>query len=487
MRKRIYIIGAGFSSISASCYLAQQGYDVTLFEKNEHLGGRARQLVRDGFTFDMGPTWYWMPDVFERFFSDFGKKASDYYGLSKLNPAYSVYFDSESRIEIPDNPEDIERVFEAEEPGSGLKLRKFLKQAEDHYRIAIGSLVYQPGESIMELVTMDTITRLGRFVGNVRRDIRSAFTSQKLISILEFPVLFLGAKPQDTPSFYNFMNHADFGLGTWYPQGGMASVVAGMEQLSRELGVQYVTNADVSEIVCEGKSTRGIVVNGKFEPCDIVLSGADYHHTESLLPEALRGFSEKFWQKRTFAPSALLFYVGFDKKIQNVDHHTLFFDTDFDAHAVTIYDKPSWPENPLFYASFPSVTEPECAPEGCEAAVFLIPLAPDLEDDEATRELFFDRILLRLETLTRQPLKDNVLFKQSYCVSDFKKDYNSYKGNAYGLANTLMQTAILRPPLKSKKVNNLYFAGQLTIPGPGVPPALISGKLSAELIRKYDR
>jgi len=471
--------------MAAACYLAKDGYDVTVFEKNAEVGGRARQLVKDGFTFDMGPTWYWMPDVFERFFSDFGKSAADYYQLTKLNPAYSVYFEDQTRVSIPDNTSGIEAVFENEEPGSGKKLQEFLKQAKEHYDIAIGNLVYKPGESILELVTKDTVTRLGQFIGNVRRDIRSSFTSPKLVSILEFPVLFLGAKPQDTPSFYNFMNHADFGLGTWYAKGGMASVVSGIEQLSLELGVKYVANADVSEIVCDGNITTGIVANGKSEACDIVLSGADYAHTESLLPKEQRGFSPEYWEKRTFAPSALLFYVGFDKKLKNVDHHTLFFDTDFDKHAFSIYDDTSWPENPLFYASFPSVSDPDCAPNGCEAAIFLIPIAPDLPDDQDIRDQYFRRILSRLEKLTKQSLGNHIILKESYCVSDFKKDYNSYKGNAYGMANTLLQTAFLRPPLRSKKVKNLFFSGQLTVPGPGVPPALISGKLSSGLIKKY--
>lgn len=485
MKKQVSIIGAGFSSIAAACYLARDGYKVTVYEKNDHIGGRARQLVRDGFTFDMGPTWYWMPDVFERFFADFGKKPSDYYSLSKLNPAYSVYFSTDDRVSIPDSLEQIEAVFEREAAGSATKLRRFMAKAKRHYDIAIGGLVYRPGESALELVTRDTVLRLGSFIRTVRSDVRRQFKSPRLVSILEFPVLFLGAKPQNTPAFYSFMNHADFGLGTWYPNGGMAAVVSGMEQLSRELGVHYVTGANVSEITHQENKVTGILVNGEHIPSDMVLSGADYCHTESLLPENLRAFSQTYWQKKTFAPSALLFYVGFDKKIKNVDHHTLFFDADFDQHAYNIYDQPAWPEHPLFYASFPSITEPGCAPENCEAAIFLIPIASDLSDETTVRDKYFDDLLLRLEKLTRQSLKPHVMFKQSYCVSDFKSDYNSFKGNAYGLANTLFQTAFLRPPLRSKKARNLFFTGQLTVPGPGVPPALISGKLAADLIKKH--
>lgn len=484
MARRIHIIGAGFSSMSAACYLAKEGYEVTVLEQNEKVGGRARQFEQDGFVFDMGPTWYWMPDVFERFFSDFGKRPSDYYQLTKLDPAYTVYFGCNDRIDIPDNPRSIAEVFQREEPGSERQVKAFLDKAKEHYEIAVGEMVYKPGESILELITWRTATRLRSFLCTIRDEVRATVKSDRLRSILEFPVLFLGAKPQTTPAFYSFMNHADFGLGTWYPKGGMYSVVEAIKNLSIELGVTYKTGVKVTAIECSGKKVTGIEVDGTLEPCDMLLSGADYHHTETLLPEWARGFSERYWDKKTFAPSALLFYVGFDKKIENVEHHTLCFDVDFDTHAQTIYDSPSWPSNPLFYASFPSITEPSCAPKGCESAIFLIPLAPDLEDDDATRERYFELVISRLESLTNQVLSQHVLFKKSYCVSDFKKDYNAFKGNAYGLANILSQTAFMRPPIRSKKLSNLFFTGQLTVPGPGVPPALISGKLAAQLIKK---
>jgi len=484
MKKQIKIIGSGFSSLAAASYLARQGHEVTVFEKNATIGGRARQLKRDGFTFDIGPTWYWMPDVFERFFADFGKKPSDYYELIKLAPAYQVYFGIKDFVTIADNLPQIIETFEAIEKGSGNKLASFMKEAQSNYDIAIKDLVYRPGVSPLELVTLETAQKVNQFFGNISKDIRKRFTNTKLIQILEFPVLFLGAKPSDTPSFYSFMNFADFGLGTWHPKNGMYSVILAMEKLALELGVTIHTNSNIEKIIVENGTAKAIVVNGETIYGDIILSGADYHHSESLLDEKYRAYSEKYWGKRTFAPSSLLFYVGFDKKIENVEHHSLFFDVDFDVHAEAIYDNPKWPEEPLFYASFPSKTDENAAPEGKEAGIFLIPLAPGLEDTPALREQYFDKIITRFENLTQQSVKKNVIFKESFCVNDFIKDYNSYKGNAYGLANTLLQTAFLRPKLKSNKVKNLYFTGQLTVPGPGVPPSLISGKLVAELIEK---
>lgn len=487
MRKTIQIIGSGFSSLAAACYLAQQGNKVTVYEKNSTIGGRARQFKEDGFTFDMGPSWYWMPDVFERFFQDFNKKPSDYYELIKLNPAYRVYFGMDDFISIYDNLEEIKYTFETIEKGSGQKLQSFIDQAKSNYDIAIKDLVYRPGVSPLELITKETALKLNQFFKNVSTDIRKNFKNERLIQILEFPVLFLGAKPTKTPSFYNFMNYADFGLGTWHPKTGMFDVIRGIEKLALELGVTIKTNSPIDKIIVENKIAKGIVINGEILKADIVLSGADYHHSEILLEKEHRMYSEKYWESRVFAPSSLLFFVGFNKKIENISHHALFFDVDFNQHAADIYDNPKWPDAPLFYANFPSKTDVTAAPNGMESGFFLIPLAPGIEDNEALREEYFEKIITRFEELTQQKIKNNIIFKRSFCKNDFVSDYNAYKGNAYGMANTLLQTAFLRPKLKSKKVKNLYFTGQLTVPGPGVPPALISGKLAAELIQKSFR
>ena len=483
MKKKIVIIGSGFSSLSAASYLAKKDFDVHVYEKNETLGGRARQLKKQGFTFDMGPSWYWMPDVFESFYNDFGKSTNDFYKLNRLDPGYQVVFGENEIIPIGDSLEKIYEVFEKEEAGSSQKLEKFIASAKDNYEIAIKDLVYRPGLSPLELVTTATIKKVKYFLSNIKRDVYKEFKSPKLRQILQFPVLFLGAKPSNTPSFYNFMNFADFGLGTWHPENGMYSIVQGMVSLAESLGVTFHTQSPVEKITVDasGKAT-GIKINGEQINADIVLSGADYHHSETLLDPKYRVYSEAYWDKKVFAPSSLLFYIGLDKKVENLAHHTLFFDVDFDEHARVIYDHPEWPKNPLFYANFPSVSDPKMAPEGKEACFLLIPIAPGIEDTPELREKYLNIVIERLEKLTNQPIKKEMLFCESFCVKDFVKEYNSYKGNAYGLANTLLQTAFLRPKLKSKKVKNLFFTGQLTVPGPGVPPALISGKLVSELI-----
>ena len=485
MKKNIAIIGSGFSSLSAACYLAKAGHNVTIYEKNDALGGRARQFKAAGFTFDMGPSWYWMPDVFDKFFNDFGKKVSDYFTLTKLSPAYRVYFGKDDFIDIEDTPEKICKKFESIEKGSGEKLKKYLKIAKENYEIGVTDMLYKmPGNSPLELVSKKTIKRVRFFLSNIRKDVRRDFKNPKLRSILEFPVLFLGAKASNTPAFYNFMNYADFGIGTFQPPNGFHDLVNAMVDLGKSLGVKYKVNHELSKINVRNRKVDNIVINGKSTDCDLILSGADYHHTESLLPIKSRQYNNRYWKSRVFAPSSLLFYVGFNKKLKNVQHHNLIFDTDFNKHAEEIYDSPKWPTDPLFYANFTSKTNSKTAPEGSENAFFLIPIAIDLIDNEETRDKYFEKIIKKMELYTGQELIDSITYKRSFCVNDFKDQYNSYGGNAYGLANTLFQTAFLRPNIKSKLVQNLYFCGQLTVPGPGVPPAVVSGELVANLINK---
>jgi phytoene desaturase len=488
--KKIAVIGSGFAGLSAASHLAREGYAVTVFEKNASAGGRARKFEAKGFTFDMGPSWYWMPDVFERYFAAFGKKPSDYYTLERLSPSYRIYYSKDDVLDIPASIEGLCNMFDQLEPGSSKNLLRFLEEGKYKYNIGINELVYKPGLSLLELA--DTKLMTGVFKLHVFQSIstyiRKYFKEKKLIQLLEFPVLFLGATPQNTPALYSLMNYADMALGTWYPQGGMHKIIEGMVQLATELGVTFEFNSSVKKLELNAVKAKGIIVNDTFRPFDYIVAGADYHHVEQqLIPEGYRTYSEDYWQKRTLAPSSLIFYVGLNKKIEGVLHHTLFFDQDFVKHAEEIYEKPQWPTQPQFYISCPSKTDPTVAPPGHENIFFLIPVAPGLKDDEQTRERYFNKVVDRFEQMTGQSIRENIVFKRSYAHNDFISDYNAFKGNAYGLANTLMQTANLKPSIVNKKVNNLFYTGQLTVPGPGVPPSLISGQVVAGELVKRDR
>jgi phytoene desaturase len=488
--KTIAVIGSGFSGLSAACHLAKAGYSVTVFEKNSTPGGRARKFEAQGFTFDMGPSWYWMPDVFEKFFAAFGKKPSDYYTLERLDPSYRIYYSDQDQLDVPSGIPALCAMFDRIEPGSSHSLMQFLEEGKYKYDIGINELVYKPGLSLMEF--MDTKLMTGVFRLHVFQSIsdyiRKYFKEKKLIQLLEFPVLFLGATPRKTPALYSLMNYADMALGTWYPQGGMHRVIDGMVQLAGELGVRFEFSSTVNQIELNAIKAKGITVNNTFRPFDYIVAGADYHHVEqTLLPESFRRYTENYWQDRVMAPSSLIFYLGINKKVDGILHHTLFFDQDFVKHAEEIYDQPQWPSSPQFYISCPSRTDSTVAPPGHENMFILIPVAPGLDDRDDTREHYFNIVIDRFEKLTGQRIRDHIVFKRSYAHNDFIADYNAFKGNAYGLANTLMQTANLKPSIVNKKINNLFYTGQLTVPGPGVPPSLISGQVVASQLIKRDR
>jgi len=481
------VIGSGFAGLSAASHLAKRGFSVTLLEKNSTLGGRARQYKKDGFVFDMGPSWYWMPDVFERYFGEFGKQVSDYYTLQRLDPGYRVVFGQDDVVDIPANLDKLYALFESIEAGSGEKLREFLAEAAIKYQVGINDLVYKPGRSLTEYADIRVLKGLMQMhvLRSIRSHVKKYVTHPKLQQILEFPILFLGGTPENTPALYSLMNYADMVLGTWYPQGGMYSVVKGMVALAKELGVEIITDAEATGFEYSGNTIIGVRTSLKTYHADVVVAGADYHHVEqNLLPEKFRSYSKSYWDSRKLAPSSLIFFLGLDCELNNMLHHTLFFDKSFDEHAKDIYDQPQWPKQPLFYTSLPSKTDPNAAPKGSENLYILIPVAPDLTDEESTREKYYHMVMDRLEKLIGQDVRSHVVVKRSYAHRDFIADYHSFKGNAYGLANTLSQTAILKPSLKSKRLSNLYYTGQLTVPGPGVPPSLISGEVVAKEIAK---
>jgi phytoene desaturase len=482
----VIIIGAGFAGLAAAALLAKDGCDVTVIEKNEMAGGRARTWQKDGFLFDMGPSWYWMPDVFENYYNLFGKTASDFYSLKRLNPSYRIYFGKNDSIDVPATLDDLYALFEKLEPGSSGNLKHFLDQARYKYDVGMNEYVFKPSHSVMEYFD----PRLAvsgiklQLLGNMRRHVHQLFKNERLRKLLEFPVLFLGATPQNTPALYSLMNYADLVLGTWYPMGGMHKIVTAMQHIAESNGVKFIFDTEVTRIEVKNDVAECVITNkGNFKS-DFVVGNADYQHIDQhLFDQPYRNYSKKYWDERTMAPSCLLFYIGLDKKLDNILHHNLFFDENFDQHAEEIYTNPQWPTKPLFYACCPSVTDPGVAPEGCENLFFLVPLAPDLKDSESKREEYFNLLLNRFKNLTGNDISSNILFKRSYAMNDFAEDYHAFKGNAYGLANTLKQTAFLKPKMKSK-VTNFLYTGQLTVPGPGVPPAIISGQVVAKEIKK---
>jgi len=481
------VIGAGFSGLSAAAYLSAAGNEVHVYEKNATAGGRARQLkTENGYVFDMGPSWYWMPGVYERFFNDFGYSASGFYDLKLLDPSFDVVF-HDQKISVPADFNSLCNLFESIEPGSSARLKKFMAEAQYKYEAGMEKFVYMPGLSLNEYASADVIksaVRLKMF-SSFGKHVRKFFSHPKLIALMEIPVLFLGAMPQDTPALYSLMNYAGLKLGTWYPEGGFGKVVESIVKIAMLNGTTFHYNSPVEKIIIKDDLASGILVNGRKILFDAIIASADYAYVENeLLPAQKKNYSAAYWNRKIFAPSCLIYYIGIRKKIRSIQHHTLFFDEDFMQHSKEIYGDQRWPEKPLFYVCCPSQTDVNVAPAGHENLFLLMPVAPGLEDNDIIREKYFKIMMSRVEKELGEQLIPYIDYKKSYCINDFIGDYHSYKGNAYGLANTLMQTAILKPKIKNKQVNNLFYAGQLTVPGPGVPPCLISGKIAAQQLLK---
>jgi phytoene desaturase len=479
------VIGAGFSGMSTAAYLAQKGYRVSVLEKHDGPGGRGRQWKSHGFTFDMGPSWYWMPDVFETFFGHFGKKPSDYYTLERLDPSYSIFYE-DGPMTIPASMDEMEALFERVEPGSAVRLRKFLQDAAYKYEVGINDLVRKPSRSVFEFADSRVLKGILQLdlLSNIRSSIKKVVKNPQLQQLLEFPVLFLGATPSNTPALYSLMNYADMALGTWYPQGGMYAVVEAFHQLAVEQGATFHFGKEVTSFGYRQGAIHQVICGDEVLECDLVVASADYAHVDQkILSPAYRKYSPSYWAKRKMAPSSFLYYIGLDAPIPGIEHHSLFFDAPFDVHADAIYTDPRWPEKPLFYLSAASKTDAHAAPEGGEALVILIPTAPGLEDTDEVLERYFHLVAERIKAHVGFDIREHIVVKRTYAYRDFVKDYHAHLGNAYGLANTLDQTAIFKPSLKGK-LNNLYFAGQLTVPGPGVPPCIISGEVVALEIQK---
>ncbi len=486
MQKKAIVIGAGFSGLSAAAYLAKSGFKVEVLEKHQQAGGRARTLTDSGFTFDMGPSWYWLPDVFDDFFADFDLKTSDFYELIRLDPSYRVYFENHF-TDLPADFKSLQGVFESIEPGAGHQIKRFLDDAAIKYEIGMKDFVYKPSVSIREFIDPKIFKGALQLnlLSSMSKHVRKYFKDQRLLDIMEFPVLFLGADPSETPAMYSMMNYADMKLGTWYPKGGFKSVVDAMVQLAESLGVEILLNQNVESInIKNGKAYSLTTAQGEMA-ADLIIGSADYNHIDQqLLPPEYSNYNQKYWDKKVMAPSALLFYLGIDGRLDNMLHHNLMFDVPFEDHSKSIYKHINWPEKPRFYVSLTSKTDPHVAPEGDENLVALVPLAPGLQSDEKLRDYYLHMLIERIKKLSGQDISQRIKVKHSYAHEEFIRDYNSFKGNAYGLANTLRQTAVLKPSLRHKKISNLIFAGQLTVPGPGVPPSIISGKVAATYAEK---
>jgi 1-hydroxy-2-isopentenylcarotenoid 3,4-desaturase len=483
--KHVVVVGAGFGGLGAAALLKLHGYEVTVVEKNEQCGGRAGMLRDQGFSFDMGPSWYLQPDVFEHYFARFGKTPADYYKLVRLEPSYRIYFSAHDHIDISKDLDTNIALFERIEPGSGMRFKKYLAEAERKYNVSMQEFLYKEYRRVGDFFTRRMLTegRQLHVFESFEKYAKRFFRSERMQKIVEYPVVFLGANPKKTPALYSLLAHADYNLGVWYPLGGMNAVAVGLERLGRQHKVNFRYNEPVQEIMVENGNAVGVRTTKGIIRADAVLVNADYAHAEmQLLAEPHRSYPASYWKKRTIAPSGFIIYLGLNKRIKSLAHHTLFFAEDWRPHFEQIFDKPGWPDNPSYYVCAPSKTDISVAPAGCENLFILVPVASGLSDDDEIRERFTNQILEHLEQTIGEKVKPHIKVRHLFSQRDFASRYNAYLGTALGLAHTLMQSAVFRPSMRSKKVKGLYYAGQYTHPGVGVPMALIAGEVMADAI-----
>lgn len=486
-QKEVVVVGAGFAGLSGAAYLARQGFRVTLVEKNEEIGGRARIWNAGDYTFDMGPSWYLMPEVFDRFFSDIGKDRSDYYQLTKLDPSYRVFFENHKPVDISPNLEKTKRAFADLETQGDQKLESYLKQAEYKYSVAIKEFLYKEYTSVFDFLNKRMLTeglKLNVFQ-NLDKYVRKTFNSVEARQILEYAMVFLGTSPEDAPALYSLMSHVDMNLGVYFPTGGLGGVALGMLKAVQELGVEVLTNTEVTGYQMSGYGIVGVQTTNGTIPADAVLFTGDYHHGEvDLLQDNSRSISIKKWNSMVLAPSMFILYLGVKKPLTKLAHHNLYFRHDWDVHFNSIFKDPDWPQNPCFYLSCISKTETGFAPQGKENVFVLVPTAPGLYDSDEVREEYTDTLLKHIEVSTGEEISEHIELKRIFTQRDFSEDYNAWQGTALGIAHTLGQTAVFRPGIKSKKIRNLFYSGQFTHPGVGVPMVLIASKLGAARIER---
>lgn len=486
MPKKVVVIGAGFGGLSAAAYLARDGYDVTVLEKNSMPGGRAMVHKTKGFTFDLGPSWYMMPDVFDDFFAHFGKKTKDYYQLEQLRPSYRIYT-KDAMYDMNSSKDGANELFESLEPGSSVRLQKLLKKTKKEYEMVREKLLELDYSNPVDLISRQSVTMVSnpKLLQSYHKRIAQYVKNEDLQKILEFMVVFMGGSPDNIPALYTLLAHVDLGLGIWYPKGGFGAVVQGFEKLGKELGATYQYNKEVTKIESHQGNVVAVWVGKERIACDAVVANADYHFVETQLLESnYQAYSQKYWDKKTLSPSGLMIYLGVDKKVEGLLHHTMFFDSDWHKHFGQVFEQHQWSDAPLFYVGTPSKTDSTVAPKGNENIFILAPMTNGYKPTKAQQEALAKSLVQRMEQKMGTKFAKNIRVQEIRSAEYFEQTFNAYKGNAFGLAHTLTQSAFFRPRLSSKKLKNLFYAGQYTNPGTGVPMVVISGKIAARLVNE---
>jgi len=480
---KVVIIGAGIGGLATANLLAKAGYDVHIYEKGSMPGGRSGQFKKDGFTFDTGPSWYLMPDVFEHYFELLDTSTKKELDLIKLKPAYKVFFEKSETVTITSDLEKDAATFETIETGAGNALKKYVEKSDETYQLSLKHFLYSNFTSPTDFLHSDITKRAHRMLGlattSIDRYVRRFVSNQRLKQILEYPMVFLGTSPFNAPALYSLMSALDFKEGVYYPRGTMYTIVERLVKLGENLGVTYHYNSSVKRIVVSSGHATGIELEGgeKVE-ADSIISNADLHFTETkLLTLNEQTYPESYWKKQEASPSALLLYLGVKGSIPEFEHHTLLFVEDWKANFDAIYKTKTTPETASLYISKTSQSDSGTAPKGHENIFVLVPLPAGIDLNQQQTNELTSHYFSQIKTMTGVDLESRIVSKTVFGPNDFKTEYNSWQSSMLGPSHKLSQSAFFRTPNKSKKVANLYYVGSGTVPGIGVPMCLISAEL----------
>ena len=527
--QRTVVIGGGIAGLATAALLAREGHDVTVLERGARVGGRAGSLSRDGFRFDTGPSWYLMPSVFDHFFEMLGTTTAAQLDLRLLDPGYRVFSEPDADgsrgapVTVPAGRDAVRAVFEALEPGSGPAFDAYLDSAAETSEMAERYFLYNPFTRWRTLgagPVLRALPQLARLLGTSLRSFAAQrFRHPVLRQILGYPAVFLGTNPKDAPAMYHLMSALDLDDGVRYPMGGFHHLVERLAALATEAGVRIQLEAEATEIevgapapgarasrlapgldgrrggqVARAVHWRDADGTSHRAPADLVVSTADLHHTETrLLPEAARSYPESWWERRVSGPGAVLVLLGVRGALPELPHHSLFFSRDWDRNFDDIFGaSPRIPDPASSYVCKPSATDPGVAPDGHENLFVLVPVpadpgigggGPDGGGDPAV-ERAADAAIDQIATWAGIPdLRDRIVVRETIGPRDFVDAYHSWSGGMLGPAHVLRQSAMFRAQNRSRRVDNLCYAGATTAPGVGIPMCLIS----AELVLKHVR
>lgn len=481
--KKVVIIGAGIGGLATANLLAEAGYDVHVYEKERTAGGRAGKLVRKGFQFDTGPSWYLMPEVFEHYYGLLGESADAWLELEKLTPAYKVFFESSDPIIITGKQARDQQTFEKIEAGAGAALAEYVQKSDDIYQLSLKHFLYSNFEKVTDFMHQDILKKVGRLpylLGiSIDRYVSGFVKDMRLKQILEYPMVFLGTSPFSAPAMYSLMSALDFKEGVFFPKRGMYAIIESLVAIGKKRGVRYHFSSETMKIVSkQGKASGVVLKSGETVLADIVISNADLHHTETkLLKPADRTYPEEYWKKKQPGPGALLLYLGVKGSIPEFEHHNLLFVDAWKENFKAIYKTGSAPETASIYISLTSKTDQSVAPAGHETIFVLVPLPPNLKWSAKKTDEMVSHYLTQIKNMTGVDLESRLVVREVFGPSDFKTKYYSWQSSMLGQSHILKQSAFFRTPNISKKVKNLYYVGCNTTPGIGLPMCLIGAEL----------